>query len=163
MRKMFLLRVKSITWYLYILHRTSLICSFDIFFFWGGLPSSLLDPSSPTRDGTLGPQQWKCRVLTAGLSGNFLDIFFLITFGSLTSEYNVIVLFSLGQNIRNIRWHRTLWHCQNISTSGYSPFNCWGKKQFGLLLLWIPVDLLCGCSQVISPLWVSSFFLTEWR
>lgn len=30
------------------------------------------------------------------------DTFFLITLGSITLEYNVIVLFSLGQNVENI-------------------------------------------------------------
>lgn len=35
------------------------------------------------------------------------DIFFSITLGSTTSEYNVLVLFSLGLNVKNIRQHQT--------------------------------------------------------
>lgn len=136
MRKMFLLRVKSITLHLYILHRTSLICDFDIFFVFGFQAACwILVPQTGMETWVLSSES---AVLTAGLSGNFLDIFFLITSGSLTSEYYVIVLFSLGLNIRNIRRQRTLWHCQIISTSGCSPFNCGGKSQLGLLLLWIP-------------------------
>lgn len=101
MRKMFLLRVKSITLYLYILHSTSLICDFDIFFVFGfQVACWILVPQAGVETWALSS---KIAVLTAGLSGNFLDIFFLITFGSLTSEYNVIVLFPLGLNIRNIR------------------------------------------------------------
>ena len=35
---------------------------------------SMWDPSSPARDGSYAPLQWRCRVLTTGLPGKFLPV-----------------------------------------------------------------------------------------
>ena len=45
---------------------------FFFFLLFLASPCGLRDLSSPTRDGTLGPQQWKCQVLTTGSPGNSL-------------------------------------------------------------------------------------------
>ena len=49
-----------------------MVCSVQsYYYFLGGM-----DLSSSTKDWTLGPQQWKCQVLTTGLPGNFQLLLF---------------------------------------------------------------------------------------
>ena len=58
-----------------------------ILFFSFFFPCGLWDLSSPTKGLIPGPEQWKCRVLTTKLPGNFPIFLFFIKWNPTTHSY----------------------------------------------------------------------------